>query len=48
VAFCDERVHGPDMVQPFTCVTPAETAASHRLFTAALEVQKTDKTIAVK
>jgi hypothetical protein len=36
-AFCDELVHGKEgMRQPFTCATPAETAFSHRLFSAAL------------
>ncbi|MEM7642649.1 MAG: Gfo/Idh/MocA family oxidoreductase [Pseudomonadota bacterium] len=37
-AFLDELVHGPDgMTQPFHCATPEETAASHRIMTAALE-----------
>lgn len=36
-AFCDEVAHGKDgMSQPFHCVTPAEAAQSHQLFTAAL------------
>jgi predicted dehydrogenase len=46
-AFCDELVHGPDMGQPFHCATPQETAESHRLFTAALESQRTGQTIRV-
>jgi predicted dehydrogenase len=55
-AFCDELIHGNDMAQPFTlaayppgftCATPEETAASHRLFTAALESQRTGKTILI-
>jgi predicted dehydrogenase len=44
-AFCDELVHGPDMQQPFYCATPEETHLSHRLFTAALESQRTGNTI---
>jgi len=37
-AFLDELAHGRDgMRQPFHCATPGEAAASHRLFTAALE-----------
>ena len=39
-AFCDEVAHGKDgMKQPFTCVTPAEAAHSHDIFTAALASQ---------
>jgi predicted dehydrogenase len=39
-AFCDEVAHGKDgMKQPFTCVTPEETALSHQVFTAALASQ---------
>jgi predicted dehydrogenase len=44
-AFCDELVHGEQMGQPFTCVTPDEVAESHKLFTAALESQRTGQTI---
>ncbi len=37
-AFLDELAHGRDgMRQPFHCATPEEAAATHRLFTAALE-----------
>jgi hypothetical protein len=40
-AFLDELAHGRDgMRQPFHCVTPEEAAATHRLFTAALESQR--------
>ncbi len=46
-AFCDELVHGPDMQQPFPCATPEETHLSHRLFTAALQSQRTGNTILV-
>ncbi len=36
-AYLDELVHGLGrMTQPFGCVTPEETAESHRIFTAAL------------
>jgi len=45
-AFCDELVHGPGgMTQPLRCALPEETALSHRLFTAALESQRTGQTI---
>ncbi|MEQ9461510.1 MAG: Gfo/Idh/MocA family oxidoreductase [Phycisphaeraceae bacterium] len=47
-AFCDELTHGRDgMSQPFTCVTPEEAGASHDLFTASLESQRTGKTVAI-
>jgi predicted dehydrogenase len=47
-AFCDELVHGKaGMKQPFQCATPEETADSHRLFTAALESQRTGQVVAV-
>lgn len=37
-AFLDELTHGRDgMRQPFHCATPEEAAATHRIFTAALE-----------
>jgi predicted dehydrogenase len=36
-AFLDELVHGDDMRGPFRCATPQEAAATHRVFTAALE-----------
>lgn len=45
-AFCDELTHGrQDMLQPFYCAAPAETAGSHRLFTAALESERSGKTM---
>jgi predicted dehydrogenase len=47
-AFCDELVNGAKMKQPFHCATPEEAAASHRLFTAALESQKTRSTVELK
>jgi predicted dehydrogenase len=47
-AFCDELVHGPGMKQPLRCATPEETALSHRLFTAALESQRTGGTVALE
>ena len=47
-AFLDELAHGRDgMRQPFTCATPAEAAATHRLFTAALESQRDGTVVAV-
>jgi predicted dehydrogenase len=36
-AFLDELVHGDEMRGPFRCATPEEAAATHRVFTAALE-----------
>jgi predicted dehydrogenase len=36
-AFLDELAHGADMQGPFRCATPEEAAATHRIFTAALE-----------
>lgn len=36
-AFCDELCHRDKMSQPFHCATPEEAAASHALFTAALQ-----------
>jgi predicted dehydrogenase len=47
-AFCDELVNGAKMKQPFHCVTPEEAAASHKLFTAALESQRTGQTVKVE
>ncbi len=43
-AFCDEAIGN---IPKFQCGTPAETAISHRLFTAALESQKTGQTVQV-
>lgn len=40
-AFVDELAHGEDMLQPFKCATPEEAWLSHRLFTAALESERT-------
>jgi predicted dehydrogenase len=36
-AFLDELAHGADMRGPFRCATPEEAAATHRIFTAALD-----------
>jgi predicted dehydrogenase len=45
-AFLDELVNGRDGIrQPFHCATPEEAAWSHRLFTAALESQRTGATV---
>jgi predicted dehydrogenase len=46
-AFVDELNHGRRRALLAGCATPEETALSHRLFTAALESQKTTATIAV-
>ena len=47
-AFCDELMNGPNMKQPFYCATPEETAESHKLFTAALESQRTGQTVLIE
>lgn len=47
-AFCDELAHPDAMRQPFSCVTPEETAYSHRLFTAALDSQRMAQVIALE
>jgi predicted dehydrogenase len=45
-AFLDELAHGRDgMRQPFHCATPEETAQTHRIFTAALESQRTQSVV---
>jgi predicted dehydrogenase len=47
-AFVDELAHGRDgMRQPFQCATPEEAAATHRIFTAALESQATSSVVPV-
>jgi predicted dehydrogenase len=46
-SFLDELEHGRRPSQFAGCVTPDETASSHRLFTAALESQRTSATIAI-
>jgi predicted dehydrogenase len=46
-AFVYEIGHGRPLSRFAGCVTPEETALSHRLFTAALESQKEGKTVAV-
>ncbi|WP_409342505.1 Gfo/Idh/MocA family protein [Paenibacillus sp. MBLB4367] len=46
-AFCDEVAHRGAMKQPFRCATPDETAGSHKLFTAALESERTGQTIPI-
>jgi len=46
-AFCDELTHRSGMRQPFRCATPEEAAGSHRVFTAALESERTGATVAV-
>jgi predicted dehydrogenase len=47
-AYLDELVHGREgMRQPFYCATPAEAAATHRIFTAALESQRERTTVEI-
>jgi predicted dehydrogenase len=46
-AFVHELAHGRRLSRFAGCATPEETALSHRLFTAALESQKTSATIAL-
>jgi predicted dehydrogenase len=47
-AFCDELTHGRDMRQPLYCATPEEAADSHKLFTAALESERSGQTVALR
>ena len=46
-AFVYELAHGRPAARFAGCVTPAETALSHRLFTAALESQRKTATVAI-
>jgi predicted dehydrogenase len=47
-AYVDELAHGREgMRQPFYCATPEEAAATHRLFTAALESQRDRTTVEI-
>lgn len=47
-AYLDELVHGREgMRQPFYCATPDEAAATHRIFTAALESQRDRTTVEI-
>jgi predicted dehydrogenase len=47
-AYCDELVHGrAGMRQPLYTATPEETELSHRLFSAALESQKTGQSLEI-
>jgi predicted dehydrogenase len=47
-AFVDELAHGREgMRQPFHCATPAEAAATHRIFTAALASHQRRAVVAV-
>jgi predicted dehydrogenase len=46
-SFCDELAHGKDTQQPFYCATPEEAAGSHKVFTAALESNRTGQTISI-
>jgi len=44
-AFLDELAHGADMHGPFRCATPEEAAATHRIFTAALESSRAQSVV---
>ncbi len=46
-AFLDEVANGDEMCGSFRCATPEEAADSHKLFTAALESQKTSATVEI-
>jgi predicted dehydrogenase len=46
-AFLDELAHGEDMRGPFRCATPEEAAATHRVFTAALESSARESVVAL-
>jgi len=46
-AFLHELIHGKRMKHFAGCVTPEETALSHRLFTSALESQRQGSTVAL-
>ncbi|MDH7600903.1 MAG: Gfo/Idh/MocA family oxidoreductase [Armatimonadota bacterium] len=46
-AFLYELVHGKPLKKFAGCVTPEETALSHRLFTAALQSHREGKTVAI-
>ncbi|MFC4778724.1 Gfo/Idh/MocA family protein [Paenibacillus sp. GCM10023252] len=47
-AFCDELANGREgMSQPFHCATPEEAMGSHLVFTAALESERTERTIPI-
>ncbi len=46
-AFLHELVHGAPLSRFAGCVTPEEAADSHRLFTAALESQRTGRVVAL-
>jgi predicted dehydrogenase len=46
-AFCDELANRDGMRQTFRCATPEEAAGSHRVFTAALQSQRSGETVAI-
>jgi predicted dehydrogenase len=46
-AYLDELAHGGEMRGPFRCATPEEAAATHRIFTAALESQRSGTVVKV-
>jgi predicted dehydrogenase len=46
-AFCDELANRDRMRQTFRCATPEEAAGSHRVFTAALQSQRSGETVSI-
>jgi predicted dehydrogenase len=46
-AYLDELAHGDEMRGPFRCATPEEAAATHRIFTAALESDRRGSVVAL-
>lgn len=46
-AFCDELTHGRQMLSSFRCATPEEAANSHRVFSAALDSERSGQTVAI-
>ncbi|NQU41960.1 Gfo/Idh/MocA family oxidoreductase [bacterium] len=47
-AFCHQVAVGPEDEVPFPCATPVETKWSHEILTAALESQRTGKTVEIR
>ena len=47
-AFCDELAHPGSIRQPFSCLTPQETAQSHRILTAALDSTRQARVVSLE
>jgi len=48
-AFCDELVHAREgMAQPLNCATPTEAAATHHIFTKALQSNRDRLTVQIE